>query len=176
MTTTDEQKWMFLHQAPHRDALNPEIKRLSRLLWDAADRNLRRFAELCHTVARDWIHQLPDTDRLGREDISGFTREPMPDDAIDALQRGFDDCDAKARLFVALCIASGQNARMVPYWRGADGKLTPWGTDRGKLDHVAAELFYNGRWIPVETTLARARLGETGDQVPKDANGKWKLS
>lgn len=175
----DEDKWRFLFMAPELDARNSKLRHLSKLLWAAAGGNTKRYLQLAFTVARDWVRQLPDTDRLGNEDIAGFTREPSPDDAVDALRRGYDDCDAKARLFVALALAAGINARMVPYWRapGETGPLRPWGLPRGKLAHVAAEVRLNEHWWPVETTLGRARMGELGDMVPKEtAGGKWLLS
>lgn len=152
-----EEKWRFLRDAPQADARHPEIKRTADLLWQAAEGDLRRFVLLAQTVARDWVRYQTDTDRVGREDIAGLTRSPTPDDAVDALRRGVDDCDAKARLFCALCIARAVPAQMVPKWtKDAPRDLT----------HVFAQVHIRGRWCWVETILARARLGELGDNVP----------
>jgi transglutaminase-like putative cysteine protease len=165
---TPEEKWDFLRDAPANDARNPLLRRVAFHLWAAAFHNPWRFATLAQSVARDWIRQVTDTARVGGEDIAGFTRLPQPDDAIDALKRGEDDCDAKSRLFVALCLAVGIPANVVPWWTK---------TDPPDLSHVSAEVLLGGKWRPVELTLSRARLDELGTVVPVEkADGKWKLS
>ena len=170
------EKWHFLQRAPHDDAMNKNLRYLAAHLWAASDHNTRRYILLCMAVARDWITMLPDSDRVEGEDIAGLTRDPQPDDAIDALKRGYDDCDAKARLFIALCLIYGISARMVPYWKRPGQPLTPWGEPTDSLSHVAAEVLEDGKWKPVELTLARAQYGELGSQVPKDSNGRWLLA
>jgi transglutaminase-like putative cysteine protease len=172
--STEQEKWSFLDAAPARDAQNPALRQLAAaLMW--AVRLSRppnrgelviRYAEVCLTVARDWIRYETDTDRVGHEDIAGFTRAARPDDAVDALWRGVDDCDAKARIFVALCLAGGVQARMVPHWHA------------GQLAHVSAVFTKDGTaWIPVETTLTRARIGDTPTTIPKETEtGKWQTT
>ncbi len=171
---TDEEKWLFLEHAPMLDAAHPIIRKLALDLSDAS-RSEFRFACLAMTVARDWIRQTSDVNRTGGEDIAGLTRPPEADDAVDALRRGEDDCDAKARLFCALMLAAGYKARMAPRW--SNTAITPT-TPLGKtLTHVSAEFLYMGKWQPVELTLARAKLGELGEEVPKEiSNGRWKLA
>lgn len=171
----DEQKWEYLRTIPSTDAEHPTIRNLARILELASGHNPKRLAQLIMTVARDWIRQTSDVTERGGEDIAGLTRDPTADDAIDALRRGEDDCDAKARLFVALALASGLQARIVPRWRPAlAGPQTP---KARTLSHVSAEVAIDGKWLPVELTLSRARLGEIGEQVPKElATGKWKLA
>lgn len=165
---TPEEKWNFLRDAPSGDARNPILRQLAGRLWAASFHNPWKFATLAQTVARDWIKQVTDTVRIGQEDIAGLTRLPQPDDAIDALKRGEDDCDAKARLFVALCRVVGIPANVVPWWTK---------TDPRDLAHVSAEVLLGGKWRPVELTLARARLDELGTNVPGEkADGKWKLT
>lgn len=165
---TPAEKWAFLRDAPAGDARNPVIRELARNLMAAAFGNPWRFATLAQSVARDWIKQVTDTVRVGREDIAGLTRDPKPDDAIDALKRGVDDCDAKARLFVALCLAADVPARMVGWWTRSE---VP------DLAHVSAEVNLGGRWRPIELTLSRARLDEVGTDVPVEKkDGKWKVS
>jgi len=171
----DEQKWEFLFHVPSRDTEHPRIQQLATTLRIAAGSNNIRFAQLAMTVARDWIRQTSDVNRTGGEDIAGLTRNPTDDDAVDALRRGEDDCDAKARLFVALCLAGGLDATMVPRWNMvpvADG--TPNGRT---LTHVSAQVKINDRWWPVELTLSRARLGEVGETVPREIETKrWLLA
>jgi transglutaminase-like putative cysteine protease len=171
----DRAKWAFLYAAPRKDARHPLILQLSRNLWASAaatvpavngsqsiDEITRRFLHLVHAVARDWIEQKIDSLRVGHEDIAGFTRPPKPDDAVDAVIRGVDDCDAKARVFVALCLAGGIAAEMVPHWDG------------DYLRHVSAKAGLRGKWVSVELTLARAKLGDDGPHVPKEVEtGRW---
>lgn len=168
---SDLEKWEFLRTAPVRDARNPRVRELARDLWRACvtstmdpTRRARRFIQLAHTVARDWIHQVVDSERVGGEDIAGFTRPENSDDAVDALERGVDDCDAKARLFVALCELVGIRAEVMPQWQG------------DALAHVYARAYVDGSWQPVELTLARALLGDYGADVPKEQNGQWRLT
>ena len=172
---TDEEKWQYLKTIPAEDAKHPEIEKLASALRQASGGSASRFAQLAHCVARDWIHQVSDVSRTGGEDIAGLTRPPTMNDAIEALRRGEDDCDAKARLFVALCLAGGVAARMADRWQPtAKSETTPNGRT---LTHVSAEVHLNGAWRPVELTLARARLGELGDAVPKEAKtGHWMLA
>ena len=161
----DLQKWQFLAQAPYRDALHPRVKTIAHALKVAAGGRALCFVRLAHALVRDCISYVRDTQRTGAEDIAGYTREPGEDDAIEALERGRDDCDAKARLFVALCLAEDVPARVRPRWRD------------GTLQHVSAEAFVDNRWLPVETTLARARVGEVPEDVPKESNtGRWRRS
>jgi len=167
-SASDNEKWDFLRDIPQTDRWHPLIMRLAANLQSAAERNPHRYAFLAHAVARDWIHQVGDTERTGGEDIAGFTRSPTLDDAIDALERGTDDCDAKSRLFVALCLAAGIPAQIVPYWKRSDGSVhhEMRGAPGDVLFHVAARCYVGGKWLPVELTLARARLGEPGELVP----------
>lgn len=157
----DREKWQYLKAAPARDAHHPELRRRARLLWQAANDDPHRFAHLAHAVARDWIRYQTDTARVGGEDIAGYTRPRRPNDPLEALQRGNDDCDAKARLFCALCLAQRVPAEMCDIWKGE------------RLAHVYARVLLDGKWLPVELTLARARLGDDPRAVPKEADGKW---
>lgn len=142
---SDREKWRFLESAPFSDALEPPVAAAARALRSAA-RSERVFAHLAHSLARDGIRYETDTSRTGGEHITTRVWE--------AYARGTDDCDAKARIFCALCLAGGLAARMVPRWRG------------DVLTHVSAEVRLRGEWVPVETTLARARLGDVAETVP----------
>lgn len=164
----DREKWEWLSRAPFRDMHHQEMRRLAVLLR-AASGDDRRFAALAHTIARDWIAYQTDTARVGGEDLGP---------PVSALARGVDDCDAKARTFCALCLAAGISAEMRPRWLGDE------------LSHVYAAVKLDGRWHTVETTLARARIGDElptgvapadlghtpGKTVPKEDNGKWLLA
>jgi transglutaminase-like putative cysteine protease len=161
----DDEKWKRLEKIPHDDAKNPKLKHLADLIWELSQERPIRFFKLALAVARDGIEYESDVKQFGHEDIAGITRPPTPDDALDAYDRGHDDCDAKARLFVALCLAAGFNARLWPLWK------------HGVLQHVAGEVLWEGRWIHAETILARAQLGEMHTDVPGEkATGKWRMS
>jgi len=160
-----QHKWALLQEMPNIDSKNPKLRHMADLIWELSEKRPIRFFKLALAVARDGIRFESDIKQFGHEDIAGVTRPPEPDDAIDAYERGHDDCDAKARLFVALCLAKGFNARLWPLWKGSD------------LSHVAGEVEYNGEWIHAETILARARLGEMHTDVPKEpTTGKWKMA
>lgn len=155
---SDRDKWEFLERAPVLDAFDPGLQDVARSLWRAALCEPRTFAHLAHALARDGIRYQTDTARTGGEDIAGFTRRQAH--ALEPLERGKDDCDAKARLFVALCLAVGLRARMVPKWEGET------------LRHVSAAVTLGGRELAVETILARARLGDTAERIPTEKDTK----
>lgn len=147
-TSPDLPKWRFLQAAPREDAGHPFIRDLAGWFSRAGFGRPEVVANLAHALVRDGISMLHDTARVGGEDVAGFTRPSTTDDAIDALRRGVDDCDAKARLFVAICLAAGLGARMRPLWQGT------------RLAHVWAEVNLGNRWYPVETTVSHARIGD----------------
>lgn len=152
--TDDRAKWRFLEAVPREDATNAGIRYVAKTLWLAAFRRPRTFAVLAAALARDGIRYQLDTDRVGDEELGH---------PFEALWRGVDDCDAKSRLFCALCLAIGIPCKMVPGWRGE------------RLQHVSAAVELDGKWEPVELTLARARIGDTPATVPREkATGKWK--
>jgi transglutaminase-like putative cysteine protease len=158
-------KWTLLQEMPAIDAKNPKLRKIADALWFASLARPKVFILLAFACARDCISYASDIKQFGHEDITGVTRAPNPDDAIDAYERGRDDCDAKARFFVALCLAAGFEARLWPLWKD------------GELAHVAGEVKYRGEWVHAETILSRARLGEMHTEVPKEpTTGKWRMS
>lgn len=161
----DAHKWELLQEMPNIDSKNAKLKEMADLIWQLSMHRPIVFFKLALAVARDGITYESDIKQFGHEDIAGVTRAPEPDDAIDSYERGSDDCDAKARLFVALCLARGFTARLWPLWKN------------NVLKHVAGEVKHNGHWLHAETILARARLGEMHTDVPKETStGKWKMS
>jgi hypothetical protein len=165
----DQQKWIFLRDAPERDARSPELRAIAASLLGAAGGSAWprwAFVQLAQCLARDCIVYQSDIDRVGREQIDGYT-DPQGS-TVEAYSRGADDCDAKARLFVALCLAVQIPARMVPRWI------------RGALTHVSAEVYCEAppdlrqQWRPVETILDRARLGDVAESIPREIDtGHW---
>lgn len=159
--TSDQEKFAFLSDVVRRDAENPGIVRLASLCLELGAGDRRRALILAHATAGRGIRYLLDTDRVGAEDVAGFTRAATPGDALDAWRRGVDDCDASARLFVALALALGFRARMAALWAG------------DRLAHVYGEVDRGRGFEPVECTLARAVIGEAPRAVPKEENGRW---
>lgn len=164
--TIDQLKLSKLQELAALDAQHPHVQEAARTLRDLVSNQLglggvrgdRVFAQLVHALARDAIKQIPDTAQFQREDIAGLTRAAEHPFAV--LRREGDDCDAKARLFVALARAGGLRAEIVPLWAGSE------------LKHVSARVQVGGAWLPVELTLARARLGELPNQIPFERNAR----
>lgn len=160
-----KEKLDTLNQLALRDATHPELRALSRNLLAAAGAHgdpERAFLAMAAALCRDAITYQTDTERVGSEDIAGLTR--ANEHPLAVLWRGVDDCDAKPRLFVALCRAAGIPARMAGEVQGE------------RLAHAWAEVLVRGRWLPLETTLARARLGDPPRSVPKETSGQWRYS
>jgi len=85
-----------------------------------------------------------------------YVRDPgqeVLEDAATVLLRGYGDCDAKSRTFVALCNACGIPARGLPV-RVDDG-----------FPHIAAEVFIGGQWQKADPTILNSAIG----QVPAAA-------
>ncbi|MDC0740973.1 transglutaminase-like domain-containing protein [Polyangium mundeleinium] len=76
-------------------------------------------------------------------------REVLEDSAV-TLLRGYGDCDAKARVFVALCRASGVPAREHCVRPAQD------------FPHILAEVWVNGRWRRVDPTILNSSI----DRIP----------
>lgn len=166
----DRLKWLKLQSLPERDAQAENVRHLARLLLEAAGGRRRVFVQLCQALARDGIRYRSDVRRTGGEDIAGITRKYA--DPLEGLERGEDDCDYKARLLVALLLAGGLGARLVPWWHNETDER---GLE-GDLDHVSAETMLDGRWVHLETILARARLGDEARDIPTEPNGRWAYS
>jgi hypothetical protein len=172
----EQQKWEYLRDVPLRDATSTEtpgnegLRQVAASL--AAVANLSPwpqwcFANLAHCVARDCIVYQTDTARVGREQIDGWPPDPYIS-PLTPFTRGYDDCDAKARMFVGLCVCRALNAEMVKRKKAS------------RLAHVYAKIFLKGpgdvlpRWYFAETILRRARLGEVAEAVPREIEtGKW---
>lgn len=165
----EQRKWAFLRDVPALDAQDPQLKMVAGYLGSVAAFSPYPdwcFANLALTLVRDCIVYQLDNERIGREQIDGYT-DPY-DSPLAPLRRGVDDCDAKARMFVALCLARGLRAQMVDRWKGI------------QLGHVYAAVWLTGpravapRWWLAETILRRARLGDIAENVPKELEtGKW---
>ncbi len=73
-------------------------------------------------------------------------REVLEDSTV-TLTRGFGDCDAKSRVFIALCLACGIAARSFPVRPEAD------------FPHVLAEVYWRGMWQRADPTILNSAIG-----------------
>mgnify|MGYP001050336754 CR=1 FL=1 len=151
------EKARWLDAAATLDAAHPLVRSHARMLRTRAKNNAYQFAVLAHRFCRDRIKYQRD---IGGEEFA---------DSAAILMRGFDDCDGKSRLFVALCRASGLPiaARIVPIFDKA-----------GHFRHVQAECAMPGApqelvqpngWILVELTLRGVELGQGAESARRDA-------
>lgn len=84
-----------------------------------------------------------------------YARDPgveVLDSSEVALHRGFGDCDVKARLCVALMLASGLQAEIDPVFRG------------NAFPHVRARVFLDGRWWLADPSILNSDIG----QIPRN--------
>jgi hypothetical protein len=111
-----EAKAQYMADAAVHDAEDPRV-----LAWAAVFRRLPleqralailRFCQRCVRYERDPGIIDPDGTRHGIEVL---------DSSAVALDRGYGDCDAKARLFVALCLACALQATIEPVFAGRNG-------------------------------------------------------
>jgi transglutaminase-like putative cysteine protease len=81
-----------------------------------------------------------------------YVRDPGPgvevlESSEVGLVRGFGDCDVKARLCVALMLASGLHAEIDPVIVGAS------------FPHVRARVYLSGRWWRVDPSIINSDIG-----------------
>lgn len=156
-------KWRQIERYCQTDWQLPLMQFQGHLIARLCGGDARRIAEVAMALPRDCVTYQSDIARLGREDL---------DNPANVWRRGVDDCDGKGRLFVALVKAAHDGAAVakpVPGWKPCeDDPSALW------LSHVSAAALIDGVWLPVELTLARARLGEKPEAVPKEIEtGKW---
>jgi transglutaminase-like putative cysteine protease len=184
---TDAEKLQYLQKIPHEDATKPEVQALAANLWAVATLSpcaKWAYVELAQCVARDLIRYETDRERVGREQIDGWTDPYIS--PLAPLERGADDCDAKARLFVALCLAKQISAKIMPRPSEAEVKAGKNLTHIWALVWVALPVYDKAtktltqgaqNWIPIETILARAKLNEQAEHIPRERDtGSWLFS
>lgn len=143
--TSREAKAAYMADAARHDAADPAVRSWARsfLGLPRPDREqaILRFVQLCIRYERDpaWYDA-----QGGRHGIE------LLDSAAVGLHRGYGDCDMKARLFVALCLAAGVPAEIEPVFRGSNG-----------FPHVRARvLALDGRrWQTADPTIVNSTIG-----------------
>ncbi len=125
-------KAAFMKTASRADVTLPEIQRWAdvfrRLPYDERAPAILTFCQYALDYIRD------------------PKREVLEDSAV-TLARGFGDCDAKSRVFVALCLACGVPARSFPVRPEYD------------FPHVLAEVYWRGQWQKADPTVLNSEIG-----------------
>jgi len=131
--STAREKAAFMLERSIADADQPEVRRWARVFSRVPPEE--RPTAILHFV--QW----------GMDYVRDPGREVLEDAAF-SLFRGYGDCDAKSRVFVALCIASGIAARGLPIK-----------VDEG-FPHIMAEVYVNGRWMRADPTILNSAIGQ----------------
>jgi hypothetical protein len=116
-----EAKAVWMQHGAERDSMHPLVLQWARVFapFPRPERE-RRILNFCQFSIR-------------------YVRDPkveVLDSSPVCLTRGFGDCDAKARLFCALCLACGVDAKIDPVFRG------------DRFPHVRARVFEPDDWQP----------------------------
>lgn len=157
-------KWRELERQAAADAIDPVIVQFaSRLARPFSPDDWLAIAREIFRWVRDGIRYQHDPDR--REEFAP---------AMEVLQRGWDDCDGKVKLAVALMRALGMDAEVVPVFAG------------GELGHVQMRVRFPGSrrvagnvdgWIYGEMTIRGAELTQNPHAVASNPDtGKLPLS
>lgn len=131
---TKEEKAAFMEAGAERDARAPAIVAVAQRFrsfaepWDRA-RAILNFCQLCIQYVRDPGVEVLDSAEIG-------------------LWRGYGDCDLKARLCVALMLASGLDAKIEPVFRG------------DTFPHVRARVYLRGAWWSVDPCIINSDIGQ----------------
>lgn len=167
------EKAAWLDAAASLDARLPIVRQIAGTIAAARSPNdLEGLAHDLHTFVRDRIHYVRD----------GVDEEFA--DAATVLARGWDDCDGKARTFVAMVRAvgapDGLRARIRPVFNAHP--VDP----KGEFVHVQAEVSWPGStkspladghgWLLSELILKDCPLGADPNDLPRGPDGRRVLT
>ena len=125
-------KAQYMKRASHDDAMLTSVQRWARVFRElSVDDRAPAILKFCQ-YALDYVRDPK--------------REVLEDSTV-TLSRGFGDCDAKSRVFIALCIASGIPARSFPVRPEVD------------FPHVLAEVYWRGAWRRADPTVLNSEIG-----------------
>lgn len=140
----NEEKAAYLQRKAVEDTKSPRVQEWAKQFSGIADEMQRARAILRFvTLAVDYVRD------PGVEVLDG---------AGVVCVRGYGDCDAKMRLFVALCLLCGISARAFPVFVGP------------RFPHVRAEVFVGGRWLPVDPIIVNSDVGV----LPSHPKTSWR--
>lgn len=160
---TAQEKADYLDAQASLDARLPAVRAFAGRIARTHDPNRQDLiARDLHTWVRDNVRYVPDP---GDEEFA---------DTETILSRAFDDCDGKARAFVALCRAVGVDARIRPVFHDTD------------FTHVQAECRWPGcendplcqknGWMYAELIVKDLPLGADVNSVPRLPDGRRQLT
>lgn len=167
---TLEEKANWLDAAASLDTLRRGIQDVARRFTREKDPELR--TRQIHRFVRDRIHY--------EHDYRVSTGQPGEEfaDSETILRRGYDDCDGKARLFVALMRAAEIVAPLQ-----TEARIRAVFTKHPlAFVHVQAEVRFPGSlrvqnatpdgWVLAEMILKGCELGQNPDDVPRGPRGE----
>ena len=109
--SSSEEKARWLDGAARLDSLTVPVRRFA-ARFVAAYKHAADRARAIQRWVRDHVRYTKDAPRM-----AGAMGEEFAS-SEDILRRLTDDCDGKSRLFVALCLAAGLEARIRPVFKG----------------------------------------------------------
>jgi hypothetical protein len=154
-----EDKARYMAEAARHDAEDPAVRSWARQFLrlpveERADRVLE-FVQACIRYEQDPAWYGPNRERHGVE---------LLDSSAVGLHRAYGDCDLKARLFVALCLASGVEAKIDPVFRGDTG----FPHVRAKVLRRSSETGGEG-WDVADPTITNSAIG----RLPRQPQTKF---
>jgi hypothetical protein len=144
-----EAKAKYMSKAARHDAEDPILlgwaRQFNRPPVDKRAAAILRFVQRCIRYERDPAWFDAQGTRHGIE---------LLDSAAVGLHRGYGDCDLKARLFVALCLACGVTADIEPVFTGDTGFPHVRARVRSETSETAGE-----RWETADPTIVNSTIG-----------------
>lgn len=169
-----DEKAAWLDGAASLDALRRGTQNVARRFCAYPNGEARTKA--LHRWVRDGIRYVQDFR------VTEGTRGEEFADAESAIARGYEDCDGKARLFVALVRAAEILRRA-----GAEARIRPvFKKHPVEFIHVQAEVRWPGSlhhpgamaggWLLAELILADCEIGVDPDAMPRGPNGQRRIA
>ena len=144
-----EAKARYMSKAARHDAEDPILvswaRQFNRLSVHKCAAAVLRFVQRCIRYERDPAWFDAQGTRHGTE---------LLDSAAVGLHRGYGDCDLKARLFVALCLACGVAADIEPVFTGDNGFPHVRARVLRETSETAGE-----RWETADPTIVSSTIG-----------------
>ena len=145
-----EAKAEYMAEAAEHDQEDPAVlswaRQFSGLQVEERAPAILRFVQRCVRYERD----------PGTHDAAGVRHGiELLDSSAVGFNRGYGDCDLKARMFVALCLACGCRAKVSPVFAGENG-----------FPHVRAEVWVDGGetagggWEVADPTIVNSEIGK----------------
>jgi Transglutaminase-like superfamily/EF hand len=145
-----EEKARYMIAAAEADALDPQVVSWAHQFLALPEEErapaILLFVQNCIRYERDpaWF------DKAGvRHGIE------LLDSAATGFFRAYGDCDLKARMFVALCLACGVKARISPVFRGANG----FPHVRAEVLRIDGEASDPAGWDVADPTIVNSSIG-----------------